>query len=185
MRNLLAVSLLVAGSILLASCGNAGEPMVAVKADSTAAAANTRDSKHTAALREACEKLAKADLDGDSATSASLMDPEFSITARGKTFLSRAEMRAYAKKQMSANAFDSSVKDRRVYKIEKVEAGSREPVWAGYEQGSFEMTSSSTDGKYNRKVTGPYFRAWKIVNGQWKCYHLVFMAFDCEGSDCD
>jgi hypothetical protein len=36
----------------------------------------------------------------------------------------------------------------------------------------------------NRKVSGPYYRAWRLDNSQWKCYQGDYMAFTCEGNDC-
>ena len=70
------------------------------------------------------------------------------------------------------------------YDIKNVEAGSTEPVWAGYDEGTVTQTSKSKDGKYDRKISGPFYRAWELTNGQWKCYQVVYMAFTCEGNDC-
>jgi predicted small secreted protein len=188
MRSRLLASLLIASSVLLSSCDNTTnntatgadqdhpKDSLHQKADS--------DNKHTASLKEAAERLGNAERDGDSVTVESLTDSGFAITARGKTFLSRKEMKAYVASQMPAASSDTAIKSHRIYTIEKVEAGSNEPVWAGYERGTFENIATSADGKYSRKVTGPYYRSWKLVNGEWKSYHLALMAFNCEGPDC-
>ena len=181
MINKLSLLLLMVAGAVMYSCSNDSSTTASNGKDSARLAGIT-DNKYTASLREACEKMAKADNEKDTATFLSLLDSNFSITARGQTFTSLEEFRALAKTWRPSAS--PNVVARNSYKIEKVEAGSNEPVWAGYEMGTFENVAKSEDGKYSRKVTGPYYRCWRLVDGQWKCYHVVFMAFSCEGDDC-
>jgi hypothetical protein len=113
-----------------------------------------------------------------------MLDSGFTITARGTTFSGPEVFKQYKMNWKSQKMNDKLVQFKNLYHIDKVEAGDNDPVWAGYDRGTFENSGSSADGSYTRKVTGPYYRAWKLVNGEWKCYHIVYMAFTCEGADC-
>jgi hypothetical protein len=171
---------LIACCAMLYSCSPTTNEDEAAAEKSEPAAVS--DNKHTTSLREAVDKLIKAEADKDTVTAASMLDSGYSITARGQTFQSRESFKSYLKTMVTEAT--SPVQFQNKYDIAEVEAGSAEPVWAGYERGTFTNTATSDDGSYNRKVSGPYYRAWKIVDGQWKCYHTVLMAFNCEGNDC-
>jgi ketosteroid isomerase-like protein len=142
---------------------------------------STAQNKYTTSLREAAENLAKAENNKDVTAVLSAIDSNFSITARGET--EKTGLEGF-KEMMSEMFSDSASVLKTVYNIEEVKAGSAEPVWAGYDKGTFTQTIGSKDGQYHRKVSGPYFRAWKLTNGQWKCYQETFMAFTCDGNDC-
>ena len=176
--------LLILFSIIALSCNNTKTAGSTERKDSTQSRGVADNNKNATSLREACEGLIKADKDKDTMIYFSLLDTNFSITAHGRTFPNRTAFREFIKQEMSETAKSPDVHTRNLYHIEDVSAGSKEPVWAGYEKGTFESISESENGKYHRKVTGPYYRAWKLSNGKWKCYHLVVMAFTCEGDDC-
>ena len=111
-----------------------------------------------------------------------MLDSAYSMTVRGQTFASKEAFKNYMRTQPTEAKGPVQAKNEN--NVEKVEAGAMDPAWAGYERGTFTNTATSEDGSYNRKVTGPYYRSWKMVNGEWKCYHTVMMAFTCEGNDC-
>lgn len=167
--------------LLLVSCQES-TTTATTEAKDTAAAAPVRESDHESSLRAAAEKLAKAENEKDTATIFSLLDSSYAITARGRTFTSRAAFKSFVAGTDSNTSQPLDVKYN--YDIDKIETGTKEPVWAGIERGTFENTATTPDGSYNRKVSGPYVRSWKLVNGQWKCYHYLVMAFTCEGPDC-
>jgi len=140
------------------------------------------ENKYTISLKEAVDKFSKAVFDRDTATLFSLQDSNIAMTFRGQTTV--FGLTPEYKKNVAMQLMDTSMKMTTTYNIEEVKTGQEEPVWAGYDKGIFTQTIVSTDGKYNRKVSGPYFRSWSLQNGQWKCYHIAVMAFSCEGNDC-
>jgi hypothetical protein len=175
MRNTLVTFLFVGLIVCCCSCDDTNNKAGTASVDSSQKdnTAVRTDDDYTSSLRSACEQLNKALADNDSATRLALLDPKCSITARGETFTSFAAFKAHAQKQSDPRSRSEQITNK--YDIEEVKAGTHEPVWAGYEKGSFEQVAKTPDGTYNRKVSGPYYRAWKRVDGQWKCYHIVVM----------
>jgi len=176
MMNLKKLVLLSSYSMTLFSCSENEN-----KAKISGAA--TSDNKYTTSLRDAAEKFSNAEHNHDT-TFFNYVDSSFAVTARGETHVIPVSAFNDFRKGMTEQFRDTTMTITTTYDIKEVEAGSSEPVWAGYDKGEVVQTTVSKDGKYNRKMTGPYYRAWKLDNGKWKCYDVVYMAFTCEGNDC-
>ena len=148
-------------------------------------AANAQsENKYSTSLKEAVEKFSRAAKEKDTATFFSFLDNNLAITARAETQIIGPDLTGF-RKMVKQQFTNTEMNTTNSYNIEEVKAGSVEPVWAGYDRGTFTQTAVSKDGKYNRKISGPYYRAWRISdNGQWKCYHIIYMAFTCEGNEC-
>src|SRR6185369_2166636 len=133
-----------------------------------AIAANAQtENKYTSSLRLAVQKLSKAEFERDSAAFFSLIDSNIAITRRGETKNVGEDFDGF-KKGRTAMFHATSPKITTSFQIEEVKAGSTDPVWAGYDKGTFFYKEESENGKADRRLTGPYYRAWKLVNGQWK-----------------
>ena len=169
----------IALSILIFSCAGKEENQ---KVDTEAK--SNAENKYSVSLKDAAEKFSKAEHDHDSNSFFTYIDSNFAVTARGQTHVVQSSQFAGFKQSMTNEFTDTAMIITTTYDIKETQAGSVEPVWAGYDKGMVTQTAISKDGKYNRKITGPYFRAWKLDNGQWKCYEVVYMAFTCEGNDC-
>jgi ABC-type uncharacterized transport system, ATPase component len=141
-----------------------------------------QENPYTVSLKEAVEKFSKATKDKDTTMFFSFLSDKLAITARGETQVI-GDLAGF-KKIIQHQFTNPELNTTSVFQIEEVKAGSKEPVWAGYDRGVFTQTAVSKDGKYNRKVSGPYYRAWRLEKGQWKCYYLGYMAFTCDGDDC-
>ena len=169
------LSVIVTLTVLISACSN-NEKTESKEAKPVS------ENKYTTSLRETAERVSKQIQEKDTSF-LSCIDSSFAITARGYTEIIGPDLDRF-KKEAKAMFSDTATNITTIYTVEKTEAGSVEPVWAGFDQGTFSQTEVSKDGKYNRKIVGPYYRAWKLVDGQWKCYLVVHMAYTCEGNGC-
>jgi hypothetical protein len=139
------------------------------------------ENKYTTSLKQAVQKLSVGEKNRDTSLVFPFLDSNIAFTARGETQTINLEVFKKMRTQMFTNPGRDIIT---TYEIEEVKAGSTEPVWCGYDKGTFTQSTTQKNGQYKRTISGPYYRAWKLENGQWKCYVLIVMAFTCEGNDC-